>query len=418
MHMKSNVFKKNRDRLMKSIEDNSMVILFAGNAPKKSADEMYEFTPNRNFYYFTGIQEEHHMFVLTKLQGIVKEYLFLKEIDEVQERWSGKTLRKEEGMEISGAENGLYLNELEEFVNKIFSGQEEMNIYLDMERDSFNSLNNIVGKFAKDLVDRYPYLKIKNVYPKVIPLRLVKSKEEVEEIQKAIDITIEGVNSLMKNARNGMKEYELEAYFEFNCKSKGTKDYAFKTIAAAGKNATILHYVDNNSEIKDGDLILFDLGAQYNYYNGDISRTFPVNGKFTDRQKEVYEAVLRVNEKVIEEIRPGVKFLDLNKRSRSMIAEECKKLGLIKSEEEVSKYYWHSIGHSLGLDTHDIDSPTRDTVFQEGMVWTVEPGIYIEEESIGIRIEDDILVTATGVEVLTRNMIKSVEDIENYMFKG
>lgn len=413
--MNNKVFKSNREKLMKTIEDNSIVILFGGNAPKKSADEAYPFTPNRNFYYFTGIEEEEHIAVFTKINGEVKEYVYLKTIDEEMERWTGKTLRAEEAKEISGIENAAYKDSFESFLNRLFSGVEEINVYLDMERDSFDSLSNIVGTFAKSLSEKYPFARIKNVYPKVIPLRQVKSKEEIAEMQKAIDITIEGVNFLMKNAKAGMKEYELEAYFDFVCKKNGAKDFAFKTIAAAGKNATTLHYVDNNCEIKDGDLILFDLGAQWNYYNGDISRTFPVSGKFTARQKEVYEAVLRVNEECIRRIKPGVKFLDWNKQAKDMIAEECIKLGLIEKPEEVSKYYWHSIGHSLGLDTHDIDRPNRDTVFEEGMVWTVEPGIYIAEESIGIRIEDDVVVTKDGAEVLTKNMIKSVEDIEKYM---
>ena len=164
-------------------------------------------------------------------------------------------------------------------------------------------------------------------------------------------------------------------------------------------------------------MILFDLGAQYNYYNGDISRTFPVNGRFSNRQKEVYNAVLRVNEKVINEIRPGVRFLDLNKKAKEWIAEECINLGLIKDREDVSNYYWHSIGHSLGLDPHDIEGNNRDVILQEGMVWTVEPGIYIEEEGIGIRIEDDVVVTSQGVEVLTKDMIKTVEEIEEFMNK-
>lgn len=413
--MNNKVFKSNREKLMKTIEDNSIVILFAGNAPKKSADEAYPFTPNRNFYYFTGIEEEEHIAVFTKINGEVKEYAYLKVIDEEMERWVGKSLRANEAKEISGIENVSYKDSFESFLNRLFSGVEEINVYLDMERDSFNSLSNIVGTFAKSLSEKYPFARIKNVYPKIIPLRQVKSKEEIAEMQNAIDITIEGVNSLMKNAKAGMKEYELEAYFDFVCKKNGAKDFAFKTIAAAGKNATTLHYVDNNCEIKDGDLILFDLGAQWNYYNGDISRTFPVSGKFTARQKEVYEAVLRVNEECIRTIKPGVKFLDWNKQAKDMIAEECIKLGLIEKPEEVSKYYWHSIGHSLGLDTHDIDRPNRDTVFQEGMVWTVEPGIYIAEESIGIRIEDDVVVTKDGAEVLTKNMMKSVEDIEKYM---
>ena len=331
------------------------------------------------------------------------------------ERWVGKSLRTNEASEISGIENAAYKDGFEVFLNRLFSGVDEMNVYLDMERDSFNSLNNIVGVFAKDLVRKYPFLRIKNVYPRIVPLRKVKTKEEIEEMQKAIKITIEGVNSLMKNAKAGMKEYELEAYFDFVCKKNGAKDFAFKTIAAAGKNAATLHYVDNNSEMKDGDLILFDLGAQWNYYNADITRTFPVNGKFTKRQKEVYEAVLRVNEECIKMLKPGVKFLEWNKQARDMIAEECIKLGLIDKKEDVTKYYWHSIGHGLGLDTHDIDRPDRNTVFEEGMVWTVEPGIYIEEESIGIRIEDDVLITKDGSEVLTKDMIKSVEDIEEFM---
>lgn len=416
--MNNKVFKKNRKNLMNSIEDNSIVILFAGEAPKKSADEKYQFTPNRNFYYFTGINEEHHIVVMTKINNVVDEMLFIKEIDEAEEKWNGKTLRSNEATEISGISTIGYLGEFEGFLNKKFSGVCSLNLYLDMERDSFNSLENVVGKFANNIIERYPFINIKNVFPKVVPLRFIKSKEEVEEVQKAIDITIRGVNSLMKNVKAGMKEYELEAYFEFECRSNGVKDYAFKTIAAAGKNATILHYVDNNSELKDGDLILFDLGAQYNYYNGDISRTFPVNGKFTERQKEVYNAVLRVNEKVIDMIKPGVRYLDVNKQAKAWIAEECIKLGLIKNEEDVSKYYWHSIGHSLGLDTHDLEPVGRDSIFEEGVIWTVEPGIYIEEESIGIRIEDDVLVTANGVEVLTKDMIKSVEDIEEFMSRG
>lgn len=409
------VFKRNRQKLMEKLSDNSVVVLFAGNAPRKSADEQYQFTPNRNFYYFTGIDEEEHIVVLTKIGGAISEKLFIKDIDEAMEKWVGKSIRPDEGKEISGIDDVAFISTFNSFLNKTFNNLVEANLYLDIDREDFNSLTNLVGEFANEIRGKYPFVNIRNVSPLITPLRLIKSKEEVKEIQKAIDITIEGVDSLMKNCKCGMKEYELEAYFDFVCKRNGIKDFAFKTIAAAGKNATILHYVDNNCEIKDGDLILFDLGAQYNYYNGDISRTFPVNGKFSERQKEVYNAVLRVNEKVINEIKPGVRFLDINEKAKEWIAEECISLGLIKDKADVSKYYWHSIGHSLGLDTHDVEGNNRDNVFQEGMVWTVEPGIYIEEEGIGIRIEDDVLVTADGVDVLTKNMIKTVEEIEEFM---
>lgn len=415
--MNKEFFKKNREKLIEKIEDNSVIVLFAGNAPKKSGDENYPFTPNRNFYYFTGINEEGPILILSKIKGIVNERLFIKEIDEERERWVGKSIRSNEAEEISAVKNIDYLGNFKEYLNRVFSESEEINLYLDMERDSFYELETIGENFSEEVKKRYPFVRIKNIFPKIIPLRMVKSEEEIKEMKKAIEITIKGVESLMKNAKAGMKEYELEAYYEFVCRSNGIKDYAFKTIAAAGKNATILHYVDNNSEIKDGDLILFDLGAQNNYYNADITRTFPVNGVFSERQKEVYNAVLRVNERVIKTIKPGLEYKELNKMATEWIAEECINLGLIKDKKEVSKYYWHSIGHSLGLDTHDISNKDRNTIFKEGMVWTVEPGIYIEEESIGIRIEDDVLITSDGVQVLTKDMIKTVEDIEEFMKK-
>ena len=413
--MKKEVFISNRHNLMESLEDNSVVILFAGKAPYKSADEKYQFTPNRNFYYFTGIDEEEHILFMKKTNGKIEETLFIKEIDEVKERWIGKSIRPDKAKEVSGIKNVKFKNEMKAILNKAFNKSDNIYVYLDLNKEEFDDTKSIEHEFARELRDKYPSVIIRNVYPKIIPLRKVKCKEEVDNIQKAIDITIKGVENIMNNVKAGMKEYELEAYFEFTCRSMGTRDYAFKTIAASGKNATILHYVDNNSVVKDNDLILFDLGAQYKYYNGDITRTFPINGKFTERQTEVYNAVFRVNEKVIKAIKPGVKFQDLNKQSKKWIAEECMKLGIIKKEEEVTKYYWHSIGHSLGLDTHDVDTPDRDTIFKEGMVWTVEPGIYIEEESIGIRIEDDVLVTSDGVKVLTDGMIKTVEEIEEFM---
>ncbi|AGX41142.1 aminopeptidase P family protein [Clostridium saccharobutylicum] len=413
--MDKDVYKQNRNRFMDKIEDNSIVILFAGNAPKKTGDELYQFTPNRNFYYLTGIQEENHIVVLTKFKGKVSEKLFLKELDLAKEMWTGKTLRDYEGKEISGIEDSVYMNEFYPYVNKLIQGTEKVNLYLDLDRESIEEADSNGISFAGKIKNKYPQLVVKNLINKITELRMIKSKEEIAEMQKAIDITISGVESLMRNSKAGMKEYQLEAYFNFECRTRGVKDFAFRTIAATGKNATTLHYVDNDSELKDGDLILFDLGAQWNCYNGDITRTFPVNGKFTERQKAVYEAVLRVNKAVIEKIKPGVVYKELNTWSRDLIAEECIKLGIIKEKQEVSKYYWHSIGHNLGLDTHDVEPQGRDFVFEEGMVFTVEPGIYIGEESIGVRIEDDVLVTQNGCEVLTKNMIKEVKEIEEFM---
>ena len=407
--MKNNFYKNNRSMVLDKIRDNSLLIIFAGNSPKKTADEKYPFTPNRNFYYLTGIDEEEHILVLTKINGELNEYLFIKDVDPVREKWEGRTIRKEEVLDICGIKDVKYLGEFNSFVEKVIINKEEINIYLDLER------GNSSYDFLNDIKDKYHNINIKNAYRLIGELRLIKSKEEVDNIRKAISITIDGVKELMKNSKVGIKEYELEAYFDFVCKKNGVKDLAFKTIAAAGKNATVLHYVTNDSKLKDGDLILFDLGAQYKYYNADISRTFPISGKFTERQKEVYNSVLRVNEKVIKEMKPGVRFIDINKKAKEWIAEECISLGLISNKEDVSKYYYHSIGHSLGMDTHDIELENRNVTFEPGMIYTVEPGIYIEEEGIGIRIEDDILITEEGNEVLTKEMIKSVEEIEGFM---
>ena len=413
--MDKEVFIRNRHKITKDLEDNSIILLFAGSAPTKVGDEKYKFTPNRNFYYFTGIDEEEHILLIKKIKGEVYETLFLKDIDEEEERWVGKSLRAEQAINLSGIEDIKYLSDLDNYLNSTFTKFTEIKLFLDLIRVEFKSLDTIEDYYSKVIKDRYPFVEIKNLHPRIIPLRLVKSKEEVDNIRRAIEITIGGVNNIMDNLKPEIMEYETEAFFEFSCKCSGVSDYAFKTIAAAGKNATILHYVENNSIIKQGELILFDLGAQYNYYNADITRTFPANGKFTQRQKQVYDSVLRVNLKVIDTIKPGVKYKELNKMAREWIAEECINLGLISKVEDVNKYYWHGIGHSLGLETHDIDSRDRDTVFSEGMVWTVEPGIYIEEEGIGIRIEDDILVKTNGVEVLTKDMIKTTSEIEEYM---
>ena len=416
--MNKNIYKFNRDNLLNKIKDNSIVILFAGKAIQKTGDQTYPFTPNRNFYYLTGIKEEDHILVMTKINGVKSSKLYIKDIDLEMEKWVGKSIRKEEAEEIAAVDEVKFKSQFDGDIHGMITMKEEINLYLDLERMSANREGTISHRFANEITTKYPQVRINNVYSKIGELRLKKSQEEVDKIKKAIEITKSGIEKLMSEARVGMKEYELEAYFDFNCKVKGATGLAFTTIAAAGENATTLHYVDNNCELKENDLILFDLGAEYNCYNADISRTFPVNGKFTERQKEVYNAVLRVNEEIINLIKPGMKYKDVNEKATELIAEECIKLGLIKDKSEVRKYYYHSIGHSLGMDTHDIETPHRDIIFEPGVVFTVEPGIYIAEEGIGIRIEDDILVTEDGVINLSSDIIKTVEEIENFMSKN
>lgn len=416
--MIKNIYKINRNNLLDKIKDNSMVILFAGKAIQKTGDQNYPFTPNRNFYYLTGIKEEEHILVMSKINGVKSSKLYIKDINLELEKWNGKTIRKEEAIEVSAVDEVKFKSQFDADIHGMITMKEEINLYLDLERLGLSGNKKISHKFANEIVIKYPQVRVNNIYSKIGELRLRKSDEEVEKIKKAIEITKSGIERLMTEARIGMKEYELEAYFDFNCKLKGATDLAFTTIAAAGKNATTLHYIDNNAELKDNDLILFDLGAEYNCYNADISRTFPVNGKFTVRQKEVYNSVLKVNEEIIKSIKPGMRYKDINEKATDLIADECIKLGLIEDKKDVKKYYYHSIGHSLGMDTHDIETPHRDITFEPGVVFTVEPGIYIEEEGIGIRIEDDILVTEDGAINLSSDIIKTVDEIEAFMKKA
>ena len=220
----------------------------------------------------------------------------------------------------------------------------------------------------------------------------------------------------MSESRSGIYEYQLENYFDFVIKENGQRIHSFKTIAASGKNATILHYSSNNTLLKENELILFDLGTETDYYISDISRTFPINGKFTERQKQVYNEVLEVNKKCIEFLKPGVTKLQYNEYAKKLLTEACYRLGLIKEDSEVIKYYFHSIGHTIGLDTHD--PCFYENGIEEGMCLTVEPGLYIEEENIGIRIEDDVLITKDGCINLSANIIKEVADIEEFFKKN
>lgn len=404
---------KNRENLSDKLEDNSILLLFAGKAPYKSADETYEFTPNRNFYYLTGIDRENIILIITKRNAQVSEILFVEEPDPVMARWVGEKMSKIEAKQVSGVAEIEYTKNFLDYLSNLLSRFQYKNIYLDLERQKWDIPMTEAQSFAKLARERYPYIEIKNIFKTISDLRTIKDEQEIEAIRKAIYITKNGLEVMMKNSKPGMMEYQIEAYFDFVLTSEGVKDKAFKTIAAAGRNGTILHYSENNTKCEENDLILFDLGAQYQYYNADITRTFPVNGKFTERQKQVYNVVLKANEEVANAVKPGIPFTELNEIAKRVLSEGCKELGLIKEESELIKYYFHGVSHFLGLDTHDVGE--REQVLKPGMVFTNEPGLYISEENIGIRIEDDILVTEDGCEILSKDIIKTVEEIESFM---
>ncbi|MGE6259066.1 aminopeptidase P family protein [Heyndrickxia sporothermodurans] len=414
--MNQNFFVHNRNRLYEKLEDQSILILFAGKAPQKSADESYKFIPNRHFFYLTGIDESEIIFLVVKNEEKIEEYLFIQKSDPILEKWVGKTISIEEAQQTSGIQNIRYIDQFDSFVSQLTNSMVDAKLYLDLERRELNTATTKAQQFLLKVQTNYPHLQIKNVYPVICELRVYKTPEEVEKIKKAIAITQDGIKNLMSHAKAGMREYQLEAYFDFVLKSEGVKDFAFPTIVASGQNGTILHYDRNDAIAEDGSLVLLDLGAQFDYYSADISYTFPVNGKFTDKQKLYYNIVLKALRETTALIKPGVPFAKLNELTKKILAEECMKVGLIQEESAISQYYYHGVSHFLGLDTHDVGS-YKDLIIQPGMVLTVEPGLYIEEEGIGIRIEDDVLVTEDGHEVLSKDIFRSVEEIEEFMAK-
>jgi Xaa-Pro aminopeptidase len=412
--MESYFFERNRSRLKELLPDESLTILFAGKAPQKSADEHYPFVPNRNFYYLTGINEPNVILVMKKNGQTFEETLFIEKADPVMEKWVGKTVSKEEAENISGIKDIKHVDSFESFVAGNFFTNQAKQVCLDLERRGWSGAPTSTSLFAKHIREHYPHVAIHNIYPEICELRVYKTSEEIQKIKEAIAITKEGIYNILKNAKAGMMEYQLEAHFDFTLKSNGIRNYAFNTITASGKNATVLHYEHNNAQTNDGDLVLLDLGAQKDYYNADISYTFPVNGKFSDRQKELYNLVLKALKETTALIKPGLPYEELDKHAKKVLSEECRKIGLIQEDSEISKYYYHSVGHFLGLDTHDVGS-YKDRVLEPGMVITIEPGLYIEEESIGIRIEDDILVTEDGYENLSKDIMREPEVIEEFM---
>lgn len=411
--------KQRRENYFKNVKDASISIFYSGKEVKQSLDQNYPFYVNNNFYYLTNINQADAYLVLIKGNKMTKSLLFIEPYDHLKALWTGEVLTFEKAKELSGVEEVYPLNALKQVISSYLTLARSA-VFGVLEHLYFDFTNSMLEEkdhlyyLSKEFKNFYPYLNQENAHPILSELRMVKDDMEVNNIKKALEITKEGILLMMKHAKPLMKEHELEAFYHFTLYKHGVRP-SFKTIAASGVNATVLHYEKNNDVINDYELILFDLGVSYNEYASDISRTFPVNGKFTDRQKAYYEIVLNANKKVIEFIKPGVTNKEVNDYAKKLLAEGLIKLGKITDESELSKYYYHSIGHFLGLDVHDVGNYIKP--FKEGEIFTVEPGLYIKEENIGIRIEDDILITKDGNINLSKDIIKEVNDIEEYMKK-
>lgn len=411
-------FKDRRNKLYSLLEDNSVLILYAGVAKKLSADEDYEFLANRNFYYLTNIEQEGSILLAIKSDQIITEFLFVSEYDENKEKWTGIRLTSEEACKKSGITNVLYLNTFEAQLAMILNkslhtfGRFE-NIYLDLDSEIKVAERTTTREVMEKMQEKYQELKFFDVYRTICDLRGVKTAQEVEEVKEAVAKTKIGLNNIIKTLQPGMFEYQLSALFKYTISDFDNSDLSFPTICATGKNAIILHYPNGKSKIEAGDLVLFDLGAKNNGYCGDISRTFPASGRFSELQRTIYEIVLGCNKMIIKSVKPGITLKELQQKAVDYMARKCLEANLIKSLEDIRKVYYHSVSHHIGLDCHDPMNMTTPLV--SGNIISDEPGLYFKELGIGVRIEDDILVTDDGCYCLSGNIIKEVNDIEKAM---
>ncbi len=421
--LNNSLFEKNRKKIIKHLQSNSLVLLYSNDQMPRNGDQYFSFRQNSDMFYLTGIDQEKSILTLCPNhpdKGL-REVLFIIESNEKIAIWEGHKYTKEEARKTSGISTIKYITEFDSIFRELSINAE--NIYLNLnENPKFKpDVISADQRFAETLKKEFPAHEIKRLAPIMKNLRLKKEPEEIELMKEACKITNKAFLRVLKFVKPNVTEYKVEAEITHEFLWNRATDHAYPPIIASGKSACILHYIENNKTCKDGDLLLMDFGAEYANYAADCTRTIPVNGKFTPRQKECYNAVLRVMKKAISWLTPGTTINKINERVENLIQEEHIKLGLYTQADVnnqnpekplVKKYYPHGTSHFIGLDVHDVGD--RTTVLEEGMILTCEPGIYIPEENIGIRIENDIVVGLKPVDLM-EDIPREIEEIEKLM---
>jgi len=420
----SEIFLQNRKRFMERMEKNSIAIFLSNDEMSISADALYKFRQNPDLYWLSGINQEDTMVILYPDNPVEKyrEVLVLVRPNELKEKWDGRRLRAEEAKKISGFDTVIWLDTLPSLLQQWIHLSDI--IYLNTNEHDRKGPQLPVRdyRYAEEIKKAYPLHQYRRSAKILKELRSVKSEKEVEVIKIAIDITHKTFERILRFVKPGVMEYEIEAEIMHSFLSQRATGEAYGRIIASGDRARTLHYVFNNQECKDGELILMDFGALYGGYAADLTRTIPVNGKFTPRQKEVYNACLDLHNYCKSLLKPGISINDYTNKAGDFATELFIKIGLLSKEDVKNedpenrayrKYLYHGISHHLGLDVHDLGY--FHTPIEPGMVFTVEPGIYIEEEQMGIRIENNVWITENGNIDLMKNIPITTDEIEAIM---
>ena len=426
MNIPAQLFIHNRANLLAQLPPKSIAVFTANEPMPRNGDEFYPFRQQSDFFYLTGINEENAFLLLAPdyPDEAFREVLFIEPYDEVKATWQGEMLDARHASELSGIKTvkgsdsfGMTLNDI------AYSGYGDI-IYLNSyEYPKYEcAVDTIQKRFNKQVRERYPLHQYGRTAPILNALRMVKSNEEITITRQACDITSKAFRRCLQTVKPGMFEYEVQAEIEYIFKQNNATGHAYAPIIAGGKNACCLHYSKNQSQLHDGDLILFDIGCEYQNYSSDLSRTIPINGKFSPRQKDCYNAVLRVMKEITKLYRPGHCINEINETTHRLMEQEMIQLGLFSAEDVKRqdpekplerKYLMHGMSHHIGLDVHD--SIDKFKPFVPGMILTCEPGIYIREEGIGIRIENDLLITENEPVNLFEGLPTEIEEIEAAM---
>ena len=422
----SKLFIENRKRFAASLKPNSIALFVSNDILPTNADGAMGFVQNSDLFYLTGVDQEETILLIypDAKNGAHKEVLFVRETNETIAIWEGAKLTKEQATATSGIKNVMWVQGFEGFLKTVIFQAEH--IYLNSNEHSRRYIDTETAemRFNKNILSKFPLHKVERSAPIMHKLRAIKSSYEVALIQQACNITEKGFRRLLGFVKPGVMEYEIEAELVHEFVRNRSRGFAYGPIIASGGNACVLHYVDNNKECKAGDVILLDVAAEYANYASDLTRCVPVSGKFTPRQKEVYNAVLRVMRAATKMLVVGNTIPEYHKAVGHLMEKELVDLGLITLDDiknqnpewpAYKKYFMHGTSHFLGLDVHDVGDFNRP--LEAGMVFTCEPGIYIPQENLGIRIENDILITANGPDDLMKNIPIEADEIEALMAK-
>lgn len=422
--MSADSYVRNRKNFVKTLAPNSLAIFHSNDIMPTNADGHMPFKQSSDLFYLTGVDQEESILVMLPeaFDPKHREVLFLKETSEEIAIWEGAKLNKQQAFEVSGVRTVFWVSEFNTVMKTLMAQAE--NVYLNTNEHlrAVVEVETREVRMNKWIQAEYPAHTYKRSAPAMHKLRSIKNKEEVQQVQHACNITEKGLRRILGFIKPGVMEYEIEAELAHEFLRNGSRGFAYSPIIASGFSACVLHYIDNDKACKDGEVILMDFGAEYGNYASDLTRCVPVNGKFTPRQKDVYNAVLRVMRASIELLRPGTMLGEYHVEVGKLMEKELIGLGLLTAEEVAQqdpdkpaykKYFMHGTSHFLGLDVHDVGLWTEP--IQPGMIFTCEPGIYIREENLGIRLENDILVTDNGPEDLMANIPIEAEEIEELM---